>query len=338
MRCPTLRELPSPPAGKTGWPWTEESTPAPDVTPSGDPWPRISIVTPSYNQGAFLEETIRSVLLQGYPNLEYLVIDGGSTDGSVDIMRKYAPSIASSISEPDSGQSEAINKGFRQATGEIVAWMNSDDYLWPGVLERAAEIWRRSDPARFWVVFAIEHHDEESGRRWVTPQQQANALDDWLVGKVQVNQQGSFWSRSITEAVGLLDEDLHLGMDTEYFMRMVANGYRMERINEVVGGTFRIHDASKTGNYHGEIVDRDQAFLYDWTLARLRHLPATHVRYRELKTEFQRTLSYCELRFAQNRKLSRHVRARHLLKAARLAPSSIFGKAFLGSARRLLTV
>jgi cellulose synthase/poly-beta-1,6-N-acetylglucosamine synthase-like glycosyltransferase len=87
MRCPNLADLPPPPPGQTGWPWTEECQQLPDARPDGTPWPRISIVTPSYNQGQYIEETVRSILLQGYPNLEYMVMDGGSTDGSVEIMR-----------------------------------------------------------------------------------------------------------------------------------------------------------------------------------------------------------------------------------------------------------
>ena len=125
MRCPTLYDLPPPPPGKRGWPWIEASVELPDPMPDGQEWPRVSIVTPSYQQGPFIEETIRSVLLQGYPNLEYIVIDGGSTDETVAILRKYEKWIAYWVSEADKGQSEAINKGFAKASGDLFGWPNA---------------------------------------------------------------------------------------------------------------------------------------------------------------------------------------------------------------------
>src|ERR1043166_4155332 len=134
MRCPRLRELPPAPEGKKGWPWTEETFPEAEQT-SSSPL-SISIVTPSYNQAAFLEETIRSVLLQGYPNLEYIVMDGGSTDGSVEIIKKYEKHLAYWTSEKDAGASDAIRKGFERATGSILAYLNSDDLYLPGAIHR----------------------------------------------------------------------------------------------------------------------------------------------------------------------------------------------------------
>jgi glycosyltransferase involved in cell wall biosynthesis len=129
MRCPTLADLPPPPAGRTGWPWTEESAPLPQTRPDGAPWPRISIVTPSFNQGGYIEETIRSVLLQGYPDLEYIIMDGGSSDETVEVIRRYEPWIASWRSEKDGGQADAVNAGLALCTGEIFQFINSDDVV-----------------------------------------------------------------------------------------------------------------------------------------------------------------------------------------------------------------
>src|SRR5213596_338381 len=144
MRCPRLRELPPAPEGKTGWPWTEETFPEEADQTSSSP-PSISIVTPSYNQAKFLEATIRSVLDQGYPNLEYIVMDGGSTDGSLEIIRRYEKHLAGWVSEKDGGAADAIAKGFSRATGTILAYLNSDDLYLPGSLHAIGEAMR--DPA-----------------------------------------------------------------------------------------------------------------------------------------------------------------------------------------------
>ncbi|MCZ6770870.1 MAG: glycosyltransferase family 2 protein, partial [Proteobacteria bacterium] len=139
MRCPTIKELPPPSPGKSGWPWTEESLSLPENERSHNRWPLISVVTPSYNQDKFLEETIRSVLLQGYPELEFIVMDGGSTDSSVDIIRRYESWISHWVSEPDGGQAEAINRGWRRSTGEILVWLNSDDVFSKDALIRVGD-------------------------------------------------------------------------------------------------------------------------------------------------------------------------------------------------------
>ena len=137
MHCPNLTELPPPPSGKKGWPWTEATPRLPDTMPDGPPWPRISIVTPSLNQGRYIEETIRSVLLQGYPDLEYIIIDGGSTDNSLEVIQKYAPWLTYWVSEPDKGQSHAINKGWRHSTGGFIGWLCADDILLPSAVAQA---------------------------------------------------------------------------------------------------------------------------------------------------------------------------------------------------------
>src|SRR3990172_2247252 len=128
MRCPTPTELPSPPPDKTGWPWMEETPAAPATLPDNRPWPKVSIITASYNQGRFIEKAIRSVLLQGYPNLEYIIVDGGSTDDSVEVIKKYEKYLGGWVSESDRGQSHALNKGIRMAKGEIIGYLNVDDY------------------------------------------------------------------------------------------------------------------------------------------------------------------------------------------------------------------
>ena len=138
MCCVRLAELPPPPTGSTGWPWTEESSQLPATMRDGRPWPCISIVTPSLNQGQFIEETIRSVLLQGYPDLEYTIMDGGSTDNSVEIIKKYEPWIAHWESKRDRGQAHAINKGLNCSTGYWFQNINSDDVLSLGALGTVA--------------------------------------------------------------------------------------------------------------------------------------------------------------------------------------------------------
>jgi glycosyltransferase involved in cell wall biosynthesis len=142
-----LNKLPVAPAGKTSWPGDEERFLWPTTMSDGRPWPRISIVTLSYNQAKFIEQAIRSVLHQGYPNLEYIVIDGGSTDVSVDIIEKYADCLAYWCSERDAGPAAGLNKGFQHATGEIFGFLNADDFYLPGSLHRIANLFRTHSSA-----------------------------------------------------------------------------------------------------------------------------------------------------------------------------------------------
>jgi len=246
MRCPSLADLPPPPPGKTGWPWTEESRQLPDTMPDGSPWPRVSIVTPSYNQGEFIEETIRSVLLQGYPNLEYIIMDGGSTDGTVEIIRGYESHLAYWVSEPDEGQTQAINKGFRMCTGDLVAWQNSDDYYLPGAFEKIADAYEAREAD---VYFGHKYNVNRDGHivrpMCYTPYSlTANVYE----GSVIANQ-SAFWRRELFDRLGYLDQSLHYAMDYEFFLRLGLNGCRFSLVNDFLG-CYRAHEGSKSVHLH----------------------------------------------------------------------------------------
>ena len=129
MRCPSLEELPLPPSGTTGWPWTEASAALSPTMPDGEAWPRITIVTPSFNQARFLEATLRSILLQGYPRLEYFVLDGGSTDESVEIIKKYDRGWLTGSASPTAVRARRSTAVFDLGTGLFTTWINSDDML-----------------------------------------------------------------------------------------------------------------------------------------------------------------------------------------------------------------
>lgn len=183
--------------------------------------PKISIVTPSFNQGKYLEKTIRSVIEQGYPNLEYIIIDGGSTDESVGIIRKYEQHLAYWVSEPDRGQSHAINKGFERATGEIFGWLNSDDWYHPGALMAVAGAFA-ANPEAGAVVGAGEMVDE-SGVVLITKapvRVDMDLLYHWLDDFFW--QPSCFFSRVAWQACGSLDQELHFAMDLDLWLRIAA--------------------------------------------------------------------------------------------------------------------
>ncbi len=238
MRCPTLAELPPPPPGRVGWPWTVAAEPATTEVAL----PRVTIVTPSFNQGAYLEETLRSVLLQGYPDLEYIVIDGGSTDESVGIIQKYAPWLTYWVSERDRGQADAINKGFRRATGAFVNWLNSDDVFYPGALHDTVAFLDRHPDVDF------VYRDVEQGwerERVELRRGEAIAYPEMIrTFQMPIPQQACLWRRSIMDRVGLLDPKWHVVLDREFFMRIGLHG-RLAYAPGVVG-YFRLHGASKS--------------------------------------------------------------------------------------------
>ncbi len=204
--------------------------------------PSISIVTPSYNHAEFLERTIRSVLDQGYPDLEYLVIDGGSTDGSVDVIRKYEDRIDYWVSEPDRGQTHALNKGFKRATGEVCAWLNSDDMYCPGALMAAGRAFAE-DPSLDFVFGNLIDVDENDRVLRVARRVPYSWRTLILCGS-ENHQPSAFWKRELFGKHGWLDEGLSCSMDTEFLCRITRHA-KTKRLR-VPAVYFRRHAAQKT--------------------------------------------------------------------------------------------
>jgi len=226
MAVLTLADLPSPPPGRSGWPWTEASEPLPSTAPGGVRWPGIAIVTPSMNQGAYLEAAIRSVLLQGYPNLEYVIMDGGSTDGSRELIERYAPFLTSWTSEPDGGQYEAITRGHTRTSGHLMAWINSDDLYLPGAFRAVAEAFISFEPftSMQWLTttrpFRIDGNGEPYPARPLPGfSRQCFWRGEYVIGirplwSAWIPQESTFWTRTLWRRVGAsLRSDLDLAAD-----------------------------------------------------------------------------------------------------------------------------
>jgi glycosyltransferase involved in cell wall biosynthesis len=209
-------------------------------------WPKISVVTPSFNQAAFLERTIQSVLSQDYPNLEYIIIDGGSTDHSVDTIKKYADKLAYWVSEKDNGQTHAINKGFRRATGDIVAWLNSDDEYCPFALKNVAEAFMADKDIDF--VFGNRITIDETGRILRQDRHTKFSFRAQVILLSILSQPASFWKRSIFEKHGYLDESLRFAMDFEFFCR-IGSQIKAKHIRKNLA-RFRWHGTSKSCTIH----------------------------------------------------------------------------------------
>jgi len=204
--------------------------------------PLVSIVTPSYNQAKYLDETIKSVLSQSYSNLEYIVIDGGSQDGSVEIIKKYQDQISWWSSEPDQGQTDAINKGFAHANGEIFAWLNSDDTYEPSAVSSCVDF-LLTHP-NIGMVYGDANFIDSEGKVIGKFNAKQTTYQRLRRGSVYVPQQASFWRANLWHQVGPLDPSLYFAMDYDLWLKLA-------RITEIrympqLWANFRLHDETKT--------------------------------------------------------------------------------------------
>lgn len=245
MNKPNRHPLPPPETtSRKGWPW-EEPQEAPPISRSfSSPPPRITIVTPSYNQAPYLEETIRSVLAQRYPNLEYIILDGGSTDGSVKLIEKYSPWLSYWTSEKDGGQSDAINKGLSRSTGTIFAWLNSDDSYQCDSLWQAASFFE-SQPQTGLVYGPCNIIDRDSaviGRRRAPD---VNLLLMLRACSNLIPSPSTFFCTQAVRSVGGISQDLHYTMDYELCVRMLLQNHGGACSQELTAN-LRVHELAKS--------------------------------------------------------------------------------------------
>jgi glycosyltransferase involved in cell wall biosynthesis len=215
--------------------------------PDGKPWPKISIVTPHLNQRPFIEETIRSILLQGYPEIEHIIIDGGSSDGSLELIAQYSPWVRCII-ETGEGQSAAANRGFKLATGDLIGWQNSDDFYGPDNFRQAA-------------LAAVQYPDRDVFHGMVRGFQGQNSRPPWLfenckefsqeslLNEVCVKNQSMFFRRKIFDRGAFLEGNLEYAMDQEFFWRLSLEGFRYQMVPSMIG-YYRQHENAKSNTYN----------------------------------------------------------------------------------------
>lgn len=250
-----LIELPA--TAKKGWPWNEEVDPA--IYDSNTNWPKITIVTPSYNQGDYIEETIRSIVLQNYPNLEYIVMDGGSNDRTLEILEQYKDAISICVSEKDKGQSDALIKGFNLASGDFLNWINSDDILSKMGLFHIASASLKNPEANFiHGRNGIMTIDSELYSYMPHPE---DNLEQRYISEMPYGQQACFFSRQLYINCGGINRELRFSMDYELYLRMHLFGTKTVQIPDLIG-CIRIHDNTKTAQLENIMrLENGNAFM-----------------------------------------------------------------------------
>ena len=206
---------------------------------------KISIITPSYNQGEFIEQTIQSVLNQTYKNIEYIIVDGGSTDNTLKIIDKYRDRIDLVISEKDKGQSDAINKGFKHATGKLVGWINSDDLLYPDCVEKIVELYHLYPDGSIYYPAVLDVINRESKLLYKYARKIPNR--NYLLNrKYSINQQGSFYDSYLVKKIGYLDESIYFCMDLDLWLRLLKENDKIYSYQSHALSAFRIWEETKT--------------------------------------------------------------------------------------------
>lgn len=292
-------------------------------------WPRISIVTPSLNQGRYIEETIRSVLLQGYPYLEYIIMDGGSADETAGIIRKYAHLITHWASESDKGQSHAINKGFQRATGEIFGYINSDDIYEPGAFAAVAEAYMKGERPAL-LAGNCRICDPELNPHRIFKAGWPSGLSHFLKPfSSTFPQPASFFTQELYERVGGFDETLHYAFDQEFFLKTGLTGAAPVFIDRVLA-RYRDHQAVKTRN--------TVRFYEEAVLILERHGRQCGLSEREIsarKRQIENDIAYFHT-FTTWRQKGRLAALFKFGKRAIRYPDFLFDRKVLGQARRLL--
>lgn len=259
-----------PAMGGRPWPfYTLRPTAFEAGLPAGAEWPKITVVTPSYNQGEFIEETILSVLNQNYPNLEYIIVDACSNDGTASILSRYRPLVSKVIIEPDEGQTDAINKGLRLATGELVTWLNSDDMFAPGALHALALARLRSE-ADILFGYCLSHRTRafqlvnlpKATNARFNPALLGDIFGSWMKGEFFYQPEVAFTS-ALVNKVGLLDQSLYYTMDYDFWVRASAAGAKVDVIKWPIA-LFRQHDKQKTARLDRCVLE--QAVVRDRSL------------------------------------------------------------------------
>ena len=291
MTAIDIRDLPTPPPDKTGWPWTQQSPPLPALD-DGAIWPRITIVTPSYNQGHFIEEAIRSVLLQGYPNLQYIVMDGGSKDATVEVIRRYERWIPHWVSQRDKGQSDAINRGLDMAD-DVCGWLCSDDLLSPGALGIVGRHFARNPQCR-WLSGRGDFLSMATGAIEAHPagiESPAALLEYWQYGFEGhfLPQPSTFWRKSLWQEVGGLQVENHLAMDYELWLAFQEHA-SLDTVDEALSIS-RIHEDCKSASHAaGQYVETMRCAYH---AAERRGLGSAWLSWRLLRWIFRWRLAQC---------------------------------------------